>query len=289
MARARNIKPSFFANDDLADINPLGRLLFIGLWTLCDREGRLEDRPRRIKAEALPYDECDIDSLLSDLEKHGFIQRYVVGEDKFIQVVNFTKHQNPHVKESASLIPAPDWHSASTVQARKASPPEPEQAGLIPDSPFPLTDSPSLNPDTGSTHTDADAPKSDCLQAGFDQAWSLYPKRAGGNSKAAARKAWAARLKAGASADDMLDGVKRYAAYCAATSREGTQFVRQASTFFGPDLHFEDDFDIPIEVAKPQTNADRNADWNEKMRQAMQSTQPIHQPMKDMGAIDASR
>ena len=30
---ARNIKPAFFDNDELAENDPLGRLLFIGLWT----------------------------------------------------------------------------------------------------------------------------------------------------------------------------------------------------------------------------------------------------------------
>lgn len=149
MARARNIKPSFFSNDDLADLDPLGRLLFIGLWTVADREGRLEDRPRRIKAEVLPYDNCDVDSLLSDLEKHGFILRYSSGEDRFIQVLNFTKHQNPHVKESASSIPAPIEHQTSPVQEQCSTPPLPEQAGLIPDSLLPITDSPSLNAECG--------------------------------------------------------------------------------------------------------------------------------------------
>lgn len=141
MARARNIKPSFFANDDLADIHPLGRLLFIGLWTLADREGRMEDRPRRIKAEVLPYDDCDVDGLLDDLQQHGFILRYEVGGNRFIQVVNFAKHQNPHVKESASTIPAHGEHQTSTVQEQCNEQPKPEQAGLIPDSPFPITDS----------------------------------------------------------------------------------------------------------------------------------------------------
>ena len=41
MARARILKPGFFANELLADINPYGRLLFAGLWTLADREGTL--------------------------------------------------------------------------------------------------------------------------------------------------------------------------------------------------------------------------------------------------------
>lgn len=161
MARARNIKPSFFANDDLADINPLGRLLFIGLWTLCDREGRLEDRPRRIKAEALPYDDCNVDSLLNDLQDHGFILRYVTGEDRFIQVVNFSKHQNPHIKESASSIPAPEEHHTSTVQEQCDEQPEPERAGLIPDSGFLIPDSLNNppNPPAGGERPEPEKPK----------------------------------------------------------------------------------------------------------------------------------
>lgn len=155
MARSRNIKPSFFTNDELAEIPALGRLLFVALWTMADREGRLEDRPKRIKAEALPYDDCDCDELLSELAKRGFIVRYQAGEGRFIQVVNFTKHQNPHVKESPSSIPAPDKHSASTVQARCEAQPEPERAGLIPDSGFLIPDSPSLIPDSPSRIPDS--------------------------------------------------------------------------------------------------------------------------------------
>lgn len=120
MARARNIKPAFFMNDDLADISPLGRLLFIGLWTIADREGRLEDRPRRIKAEVLPYDDCDVDSLLDDLQEHDFIIRYEVDGERYVQVTNFVKHQNPHVRETESTIPAPDKHSAS-ISTSKSS------------------------------------------------------------------------------------------------------------------------------------------------------------------------
>ena len=76
MPRARNIKPSFFVNDDLAEISPLGRLLFIGLWTIADREGRLEDKPKKIKVQVLPYDDCDINDILNDLQEKGFILRY---------------------------------------------------------------------------------------------------------------------------------------------------------------------------------------------------------------------
>jgi hypothetical protein len=140
MARSRNIKPGFFTNDLLAEIDPLGRILFAGLWTIADREGRLQDRPKKIKAEVLPFDNCDVDVLLFDLHKLGFIQRYVIDSIGFIQVCNWEKHQNPHVKESASTIQAPDKNSSSTIQA----PEIPERARLIPDSLNLIPD--SLNP-----------------------------------------------------------------------------------------------------------------------------------------------
>ncbi len=107
MARSRNIKPGFFTNEILGDLDPLTRLLFIGLWTLADREGRLEDRPKKIKAELLPYDNADVDSMLSSLEKSGFIIRYIANDKRYIQVSSFSKHQAPHHKEVASVIPAP--------------------------------------------------------------------------------------------------------------------------------------------------------------------------------------
>lgn len=141
MARSRNIKPGFFTNDVLGELPALTRLLFAGIWTLCDREGRLEDRPKKIRAEVLPYDACDPEAMLQDLEKHGFILRYTVGDIKAIQVVAWDKHQNPHVKEAPSTIPAPDKHGASMVQAPDEQSPVPEQAGLIPDSSLLIPDS----------------------------------------------------------------------------------------------------------------------------------------------------
>lgn len=99
MARARNIKPALFSNDELADNDPLGRLLFIGLWTIADCEGNLEWREKRIKAQLLPYDNCDIKKLMINLDKSGFIRYYSVHDNLYVHIVNFTKHQNPHKNE----------------------------------------------------------------------------------------------------------------------------------------------------------------------------------------------
>lgn len=119
MARARNIKPGFFLNDLLAEIEPLGRLLFAGLWTIADREGRLEDRPKKIKAAVLPYDDCDIDHLLDELEKRDFIVRYEVNKEKYIQITKWEKHQNPHYKEVKSEIPPCLNNKSSKKQTNK--------------------------------------------------------------------------------------------------------------------------------------------------------------------------
>jgi len=119
VARARNIKPGFFLNDLLAEIEPLGRLLFAGLWTIADREGRLEDRPKKIKAAVLPYDDCDVDHLLNELSKRDFIIRYEVNGEKYIQIVKWEKHQNPHYKEVKSEIPPYINHNENVNQTKK--------------------------------------------------------------------------------------------------------------------------------------------------------------------------
>lgn len=144
MSRARNIKPGFFTNADLLDCQPLARLLFAGLWCEADRRGILEDRPKTLKIKILPGDNCDVDELLNELAEKGFVVRYQVGDFRGLYLPNFGKHQNPHIKEMPSTLPAPDQNSVSTVQApdeHDASPAD--SLLLIPDSPIliPLPDS----------------------------------------------------------------------------------------------------------------------------------------------------
>lgn len=79
----------------------------------------------------------------------------------------------------------------------------------------------------------------------FELVWQEYPKRAGGNPKGAAFKHWKARLAEGATPQAILDGVRRYAAFIRATGKLGTEYVKQAATFFGPDRHFEEPWTLP--------------------------------------------
>ena len=106
MARIRTIRPDFFTDEGLVTISAQARLLFIGLWTLADREGRLQDRPVRIKMQLFPCDDADVDALLDELATIGCITRYMVDRARYISVRNFTKFQKPHRNESASVLPA---------------------------------------------------------------------------------------------------------------------------------------------------------------------------------------
>jgi hypothetical protein len=111
MARARNIKPSFFQNEELGELHPLERLAFIGMWTIADFKGCIEFRPKRLKVQLLPYDECDFEVITNNLEQSGFISTYSVSGQRYIKIINFEKHQNPHKneRESGSNIPDIDF------------------------------------------------------------------------------------------------------------------------------------------------------------------------------------
>ena len=105
VARSRNIKPGFFCNEMLAELQAFDRLLFIGLWCLADREGRLEDRPKRIKMELFPCDSYDVNEGLEALKGSGFIKRYSFEDFRVVEILNFSKHQNPHGSEKDSILP----------------------------------------------------------------------------------------------------------------------------------------------------------------------------------------
>ena len=84
----------------------------------------------------------------------------------------------------------------------------------------------------------------------FDSTWSVYPRK---KEKAAAYKAYKERLADGFSEDELETAVKRYADECRILGTE-EQFIKHASTFFGPNKPFVDylreDYKAPKAPAK---------------------------------------
>jgi hypothetical protein len=104
MPRTRELKAQFFTDGALNKLSLPARFLFAALWCLADREGRLADVPDDIEMFAFPRDQMDADALLNELAPR-FITRYEVDGERYIQVNNFSKHQNVHPREMMSKIP----------------------------------------------------------------------------------------------------------------------------------------------------------------------------------------
>lgn len=128
MPRIRSVKPELPLCTELGKCSDQAAFLFVMLPCFADREGRLEDEPGKLKAQIFPYRDADVDALLDELanakDRKGvsLIERYESGGEFYIQIVKFVKHQQPHIKESASVIPAPDKHGASTVPTPEEPP-----------------------------------------------------------------------------------------------------------------------------------------------------------------------
>jgi len=96
MSRTRLIRPEFFTDETMASATLATRLVYIGLWTLCDDAGYFERKPRQIAAALFPFDavarrqrivdqaldelvslgrvrylECDAHGLVPTLPRHG--------------------------------------------------------------------------------------------------------------------------------------------------------------------------------------------------------------------------
>ncbi len=149
MPRSRNIKYAFFENDELAELEPLCRLFFIGLWTIADWKGNLVWREKKLKTQILPYDECDIKEYGKNLSKARFIRFYADHQNLYCNVVNFTAHQNPHMNEKKQLSKVTEY-SEMLAQAVDLTTLAiiPDKIGTKPDKSGPTrADSLSLIPD----------------------------------------------------------------------------------------------------------------------------------------------
>lgn len=83
----------------------------------------------------------------------------------------------------------------------------------------------------------------EALDSSFEIVWLEYPSRPGA-SKKESKKAWITRIKSGASQEEILAGVKAYAAYVSAMQTP-PEFIKQPATFFGPGEHYKSAWTIP--------------------------------------------
>jgi len=164
--RTRLLHPGFFTNEHLARLPVRARLLFAGLWCLADREGRIEDRPARIKAAIFPYERVRIEGLICALADAGFVKRYSSVYTRCLVLPTFATNQHPHPRESPSLLPPPPKRPCKGLPKAVPSPSDPV-SDPVRDQDQDLTDAPRrLIPfrryaALGARAIDADPPTSD--------------------------------------------------------------------------------------------------------------------------------
>jgi len=95
MARNRMLNPEFWLDEELAKLNPHTRLLYMGLWNICDDNfATLPNRPAWIKAQVFPYEEIDTRTLLDELSTSSKIILFRGADGhEYWYIKNFFKYQ----------------------------------------------------------------------------------------------------------------------------------------------------------------------------------------------------
>ncbi|MDR0478311.1 MAG: hypothetical protein LBH31_00605 [Burkholderiaceae bacterium] len=108
MARIRSIKPDFPQSESMGQVSREARLCFIMLWTIADDQGRLRGNSRMLASLLFPYDDDakdHMDGWLDQLSSKGCIARYEVDGTRYIQVLNWIKHQKIDKPTESKLPP----------------------------------------------------------------------------------------------------------------------------------------------------------------------------------------
>lgn len=132
-SRIRTVKPELFRHEGLFEAEqdsglPL-RLAFIGLFTVCDRDGIFRWQPRQIKLDVMPYDSHDFSRVLDALMTRGFIRRYASGSEEYGVIPTFLRHQVINNREKNSVYPP--IHEADKVYGNENSDLPTEEARVI--------------------------------------------------------------------------------------------------------------------------------------------------------------
>lgn len=111
MARIRTVKPEFFTSEDIVELDPMARLLYIALWCEADKEGRMAWKTKTFKMRYFPADDCDIDALADALVTRGLVCLY--GEN-YAYIPSFKEHQHINPREKDSVLPDQNDYASST-------------------------------------------------------------------------------------------------------------------------------------------------------------------------------
>lgn len=108
MARKRMIDPSIWQSEDFSRLSTLAKLVFIGLFSLADDEGRGRCNPVYLKSTLFPYEEnirsADIDKTLSEISSNMSVVLYSCDGSNYYSLLSWDTFQKID-RPSQSKIP----------------------------------------------------------------------------------------------------------------------------------------------------------------------------------------
>lgn len=117
--RIRTIKPGTWADERIGHVTRDARLLFVGLISLADDEGRMRDLPAAILGHVFPYDADaprHLGRWLRELTDTGLVRAYTVGEHRYLLLPGFERHQVINRPSPSELPPPPDGTSPTPLR-----------------------------------------------------------------------------------------------------------------------------------------------------------------------------
>ena len=114
MPRRRMIDPDFWTDSKLGKASRDERLLFIGLFSNADDEGRIMAEPAYLKSIIFPYDDDITSSHVKEMRDHlAQINRNVTlyenSGEPYIQLQKWSTHQKPRYPKPSRFPPPPPF------------------------------------------------------------------------------------------------------------------------------------------------------------------------------------
>lgn len=108
MPRIRTIKPEYWQDEKLSVLDPVTRLVFLGLISMADDAGRLVDNVKLLDGQLFPATDDTCRSALERLAEIGRIVRYRSDSgQQLLQIANWRRHQKID-HPSRAVLPGPD-------------------------------------------------------------------------------------------------------------------------------------------------------------------------------------
>ncbi|QSR28890.1 Hypothetical protein CFH99_0070 [Nocardioides aromaticivorans] len=214
MARIRTIKPEFWTDETVVELDYADRLLFIGMWNFADDQGFMPLRVKRIKMQVFPGDDYDVEAGLRRLHESSLVALYAHPSGLLIHVRNWSRHQrisNPSREKylQSDLRELDEWPVGLAMSLE----------------PYPAEGKGREGKGRDLSCASADAEREpDPLATDFDRWYDTYPRKRG---KGQAFKAYrAARKKV--DAPTLLDAL---ASQLATLTARGPEYVPYPATW----------------------------------------------------------